>query len=93
MLRRRRAGALRVESGTPVRPRCRCGPPLRPDTVPDAINFALDAPHHPPVFMLAMPNAASPVTRNRACPAAAAIAIATITTTGTIGTGVRARVQ
>jgi hypothetical protein len=53
----------------------------------------LDAPHQRPVFMAAM----SPV-RTFAAPRTAVfrartVAIATITTTGTIGAGVRTRVQ
>jgi len=53
----------------------------------------LDAPHHRPVFMPAMPNVHALAAFHADAPRARMVAIATITTTGTTGTGVRTRVQ
>jgi hypothetical protein len=53
----------------------------------------LDAPHQRPVFMAAMSHARPFVAPRIAAPCARTVAIATITTTGTIGAGVRTRVQ
>ena len=62
--------------------------------VPDASKLCLDALHHRPVFMAAMSHVQTIVTSRIAAPCAQAVAIATIiTTTGTIGAGVRTRVQ
>ncbi|MDH7453068.1 hypothetical protein QF205_08260 [Luteimonas composti] len=52
----------------------------------------LDALHQRPVFMAAMSNVPTIAALRTAAPAQA-VAIATITTTGTIGAGVRTRVQ
>lgn len=65
-----------------------------PMMVPDAIKLRLDALHHRPVFMAAMSHVHTIVMPRIAAPCAQAVAIATIiTTTGTIGAGVRTRVQ
>lgn len=53
----------------------------------------LDALHQRPVFMAAMSNVPTIAAFRDAAPTARAVAIATITTTGTIGAGVRTRVQ
>jgi len=62
--------------------------------VPDASKLRLDAAHHRPVFMTAMSNVPTIAAFRDIAPRARAIAGATIiTTTGTIGAGVRTRVQ
>ncbi len=61
--------------------------------VPDAIKLLLDALHQRPVFMAAMSNVPTFPAARTGAPQARAVAIATITTTGTIGAGVRTRVQ
>ena len=63
---------------------------FRPRWFPMQSKTCLDALHQRPVFMAAMSNVPTIAALHTA---AQAVAIATITTTGTIGAGVRTRVQ
>ncbi|WP_202839313.1 hypothetical protein [Luteimonas saliphila] len=62
--------------------------------LPTQANCRLDAPHHCPVLMRAMPHAAATVALRIDAARRRSVAVATIiATTGTIRAGVRTRVQ